>query len=267
MKREAQVTETRQAGRGGSRRQTSARLARLRGSRRTSFLGLPEIVALLVASALLASALAAYFLLLVPARSNLASLEAERARLQAQIRAATENRNEKFSAGETVSQILGSLDKFELEALAPRETGVMQLYQELNEKTRRSGLARAQFSFIHQDDAQVGASQPSQQRAAGNLAGSARRRQSVFPAVDISLTIEGTYANVRRFIRDLEQSRRFIVINAVQLEGVNEASAEGSARGSTVSLRLDMSAYFRRASASAQPHADGTTPAHATTSQ
>ena len=266
MRREAQATGKHDAGRGAqARREIGARLARFRGSRRTSFLGVPEVVALAAAGALLAFALAAYFLLLVPARLNLANLEAERARLQSQIRSATENRNQQQSTGETVSRILTSLEEFESEALAPRESSVMQLYEELNQKTRRNGLARAQFSFIHQDDTQTGATQQSQQRAAGNLAGTARRRQTVFPAVDISVNIEGTYPNVRRFVRDLERSTRFIVINGVQLEGVTESGADQSARGALVSLRLDMSAYFRRTGASAA--ADGTTAGNGTTSQ
>jgi Tfp pilus assembly protein PilO len=102
----------------------------------------------------------------------------------------------------------------------------------------------------------MGATQQSQQRVASNLAGSARRRQTVFPATDISLTIEGTYANLRRFIRDVESSPRFVVINGVQLEGLNETGGNNAAaHGASVSLRLDMSAYFRR---SANPSASST---------
>ncbi|MCA1815159.1 MAG: hypothetical protein LC746_01895, partial [Acidobacteria bacterium] len=92
-------------------------------------------------------------------------------------------------------------------------------------------------------------------------------------ATDISLTIEGTYANLRRFIRDVETSRRFIVINGVQLESLNETGTDAAAaRGALVSLRLDMTAYFRRnappssPAASSSSSADGTTAAAQTTS-
>ena len=76
-------------------------------------------------------------------------------------------------------------------------------------------------------------------------------RQSVFPGIDISLTVEGSYANIRRFIHDVETSRRFIVIDSVELESVADASSTRAAESSVgrnqlVSLRLDMSAYFRR---------------------
>lgn len=235
-----------QARRGAeARRQLQERLVRFRGQHRTGMFGVPEVIALVAACALLAVAFASYFLLLVPARINLGNLEAERAQLQTQIRTAAENRDTRQSAGDRVSSIVQSLEQFETSALAPREASINSLYEELTEKPRRNGLARAQFSFIHQDE-QTQRSQQQAQAAAGNLSGSARRRQNVFPSTDITLNIEGTYANARRFIRDVERSPRFVVINAVQLEGINESGAGGAARGALVTLRLDMSAYFRR---------------------
>ena len=245
-----------------ARRQLQERLARFRGQRRTGMLGVPEVVALVAACALLALAAASYFLLLVPARIRLANLEAERAQLQTQIRTATESRDTRVSTGDRVSEIVRSLEQFETGALDAREASINSLYEELTEKPRRNGLARAQFSFIHQDE-QAQRSQQQQQAAAGNLTGSARRRQTVFPSTDITLNIEGTYANARRFIRDVERSPRFVVINGIQLEGINEAGADAAARGALVTLRLDMSAYFRRA---AQP-AGGATAAPGGASQ
>ena len=253
MSREANTNGTQQRRGAEARRQLQERLARFRGQRRTGMVGLPEVVALAAACALLALAAASYFLLLVPARINLSNLEAERAQLQTQIRTAAENRNTRLSAGDRVSEIVSSLEQFETGALAPREASINSLYEELTEKPRRNGLARAQFSFIHQDE-QAQKSQQQQQAAAGNLTGSARRRQNVFPSTDITLNIEGTYANARRFIRDVERSPRFVVINGIQLEGINESGADAAARGALVTLRLDMSAYFRRGT-----QADGTT--------
>ena len=243
-----------------ARRQLQERLARFRGQHRTGMFGVPEVVALVAACALLAVAAASYFLLLVPARINLSNLEAERAQLQTQIRAAAETRSTRASAGDRVAEIVRSLEEFETGALAPREASITSLYQELTEKPRRSGLARAQFSFIHQEEQ---AQSPQQRAAAANLSGSARRHQMIFPSTDISLNIEGTYANARRFIRDVERSPRFVVINGIQLEGINETGGEAAQRGALVTLRLDMSAYFRRSS----QQADGATPAAGGASQ
>jgi len=247
MRREEQKPN---AGRGPkrgdqARQQLQERLARFRGARRTGMFGLPEVVALAAACLLLALAFAAYFLLLVPQRSTLVSLETERAQLQGQITAAKVNVDERVSTNDAVSNIVSSIRSFETTTLVAREVGVMPIYEELNDKTRRNGLVRAQFSYAYQDEAVAGAAGG---RTAANLAGSSQRRQLVFPAVDINLNIEGNYANVRRFIADMERSNRFVVINGVQLEGLNESGANPAARGTLVTLRLDMSAYFSRAS-------------------
>jgi hypothetical protein len=77
---------------------------------------------------------------------------------------------------------------------------------------------------------------------------------------------------VRRFIRDVERSKQFVVINEVELQramqnngpvSVDDGSAtpatpatppSGSGtRGSLVSLQLNMATYFQRGSAVEQP--------------
>lgn len=205
----------------------------------------PEIIALTAAGLLLLVAASAYFFLLVPERSRLAALENERAQLQAKLRASSEGVERNESTQASVDKIVTSLSEFETTALASRDPQTTTaVIGELNEKTRRNNLARAQFSFSHLDEFVPGQT-PAQQAAA--RAANASKRETVFPAIDISLTIEGTYANLRRFIRDIEQSRRFIVINGIQLENVSETG--DSARAALVSLRLDMSAHFRRSGA------------------
>src|SRR4026209_2049866 len=78
--------------------------------------------------------------------------------------------------------------------------------------------------------------------------------QSVFPGIAGSVTVEGSYQNLRHFLRDLEASRQFLIVNAVELETATQSSAapagEGTApagqRTGIVSLRLDLATYFQR---------------------
>ena len=102
---------------------------------------------------------------------------------------------------------------------------------------------------------------PGQASVPANRMGTAKW-QSLFPGIGVSVTVEGQYANLRRFIRDLEASSQFIVINAVELEkatNTDEAAAAmlagppggqappaAATRGTLVSLRVDLAAYFRR---------------------
>src|SRR5262249_44349074 len=102
--------------------------------------------------------------------------------------------------------------------------------------------------------------------------------QSIYPGIAVSVTVEGWYPNIRHFIRDIEMSRQFLIINAVELEGVKQSSATqeplsaapptqpkttknpkgttssetpavpeiSGGRGGLVSLRLDLATYFQR---------------------
>jgi len=103
--------------------------------------------------------------------------------------------------------------------------------------------------------------------------------QSVYPGIAVSVTVEGPYQNVRHFVRDIETSRQFLVINEVELESVNQSGAPAvpladethtpartsrpalsavsrvttnpvappaaGTRATLVSLRVDMATYFR----------------------
>jgi Tfp pilus assembly protein PilO len=245
--------------------QIRARLAGRRAAQPTSTIRLPEIIALASAILLLLGAACAYFLILVPERSRLVALENERAQLQAKLRASSEGVERNESTQASVGKIVTSLNEFESVVLVAREPQTTTaVIEELNEKTRRHSLARAQFSFSHLDEFVPGQTNSQGSNARGNTggaAGNASKRESVFPTIDISLTIEGQYGNLRRFIRDIEQSRRFIVINGIQLEGVSDTGT--AARAALVSLRLDMSAHFRRSGAAV----NGTTSVPAAVSQ
>ena len=240
-----------------------ARLREARSTRPAGAIRLPEIIALTVAALLLAVAACAYFFLLVPERSRLVALENERAQLQAKLRASSEGVERNESTEASVDKIVTSLNDFETTVLAARDPQTTTaVIEELNDKTRRHNLARAQFSFSHLDEFVPG--QINSQRSSGRGgAGNVSKRESVFPAIDISLTIEGPYGNLRRFIRDIEQSRRFIVINGIQLEGVSDTG--NAARAALVSLRLDMSTHFRRSGGASA--SNGATSVPAATSQ
>jgi hypothetical protein len=94
----------------------------------------------------------------------------------------------------------------------------------LNVLVRRNNLRSAKFTFTPLDA--TTATEESQPRAtpapAQKLAG--RIAQNVFPGIGISLTVEGSYANLRHFIRDVEASRQFVVINSTELEDVTESN-------------------------------------------
>src|SRR5262249_59708584 len=96
--------------------------------------------------------------------------------------------------------------------------------------------------------------------------------QTIYPGIAVSVTVEGPYQNIRSFIRNIETSHQFLIINAIELERVTQSnlSQDQSAtspptplRGNRpnvpapvgqpvhgnsglVSLRMDLATYFQR---------------------
>jgi Tfp pilus assembly protein PilO len=123
----------------------------------------------------------------------------------------------------------------------------MNLYEELNQLIRKNGLrntAGPSYTIL----------EPAGSKSNGTRSASTKW-QSVYPGIAISLTVEGAYQNLRRFIHDIEASRQFLIINEIELERATEnSSAAVSEAGATprslVNLRLQMATYFQRSESS-----------------
>jgi hypothetical protein len=253
-----------------ARQQIRVRFDQLKRSRQLSMIGGAELIGLTIAVLLALLTIFLYFYLFLPARSRLNSAQLERDRLQGQWRASEDSFKEVSTAKETVDRINASLNDFESNWLIAPTGGRMSLYTELNDLIRSNGLRNTSgptYSALEP----LG-TRPQIQATAG--AQSNAKWQSVYPGIAVTVTVEGPYQNVRHFVRNLETSRQFLVINAVELEGVTQntgqmavgadirmpplrtgrapvvapgiATPAAGQRGAMVSLRLDMSTYFQR---------------------
>ncbi|HVG39218.1 MAG TPA: hypothetical protein VM870_08020, partial [Pyrinomonadaceae bacterium] len=92
--------------------------------------------------------------------------------------------------------------------------------------------------------------------------------QVIFPGTDISFSVEGPYANLRSFVRDVEASKQFITIKSVEFKsGAGERRApsvveEPDARPAPVAqnpvtLHLKLGAYFQRGQSLLSPTPEG----------
>ncbi|MBA3439814.1 MAG: hypothetical protein H0T92_08095, partial [Pyrinomonadaceae bacterium] len=188
------------------------RLGVLRQSRRGRMFDAPEMLAMAASFALLGVAILAYFSLLAPARARLDNQQRELQQVQKRLRNSTAANA--GGAQVTAADIINSVQNFEADHLTLQSEGRTAVIRELNELIRRNGLRpTAVMSFTPLDPLQL-SSASAGMRATGNT------KQSVFPGTGIGLTVEGQYPNLRRFIRDIEVGRQFVVINGVELEGV-----------------------------------------------
>jgi Tfp pilus assembly protein PilO len=219
-----------------------SRFSNVRVSRRSGVFGVAEIIGLAGALLILVLVVVAYLYFLVPARSRRAALELERARLQSQLRNSQELLVRGRSTDTIVHGITQSLDAFETAVLVDANRGRMGLYDNLNSLIRKNGLRNTSGpSYTPLEP--IGSKASPGSRAANT------KWQSIYPGIAISVTVEGPYQNLRRFVRDLETSKQFVVINTVELERATEsggASETGGAGSSLVSLRLEMTTYFQR---------------------
>lgn len=224
-----------------------ARVRRVRFGARGSMLGVTEVIALAGSAVILLVVVISYVYFLVPSRSKLTSLQLERSRLQTQLHNSQEVVQGGQTTQESVVAIAQSLDDFENQRLINSAKGRMELYDVMNELIRKNGL-RNTSGPTYTPLESIGT-----KNAAGATKSTSTKWQSAYPGISINLTVEGQYQNLRRFIRDIESNKQFIIINGVELERATETRAAAAAEESAaklsaapVSLRLDLATYFQR---------------------
>jgi Tfp pilus assembly protein PilO len=228
-------------------------LAKLRTAPGLSLIGLPELIGLAGAALIAILTIFAYFYFYLPAQSRLTSLQLERDRLQAFLRTSQSNLQQNTTVREQVDKITGSMSDFETNWLANASSGRMSLYATLNDLIKSNGLRNtAGPSYTPLEP--IGSKTQVQPTTSAEKQSNAKW-QTIYPGIAVSVTVEGPYQRVRRFVREIESSRQFLIINEVELESVTqsgvvtELAPPGGATGgraTLVSLRLEMATYFHR---------------------
>jgi len=221
------------------------RLTNLIDSRRGKMFGITEIIALTLSCFVLFLVLLSYLYFLVPARARRATVEADQVRLQQNLAKLRSIVDVAQTTQQRADAISTSLDKFETVSLVRPDEGRMALYGELNQLITKHGLRNTSgpsYTALDPIGTKV---------TAGNSANT--KWQSVYPGVGVSVTIEGSYQNLRHFIQDLERTKQFVIINEVELQRAENSSqiagatdSESGTRESLVSLQLNMTMYFQR---------------------
>lgn len=239
--------------------QYKQRLTTFRDSRRGKMFGIAEVAALAGSCFVLLLVLVSYLYFLVPARSRVHSLNEDKTRLHSNLQTLGGVVDKEKNTKDQVDQIAASLTGFESTYLPRADQGRLELYDELNELIVKNGLRNTSGPTYTPLD-------PSGTKSVGGKS-TTTKWQSFYPGIVVLVTVEGQYQDIRRFIRDLERSQQFVVINQVELQRANENSAPVSAdggeaaaasggsgsRGSLISLQLNLATYFQRENAVSNP--------------
>src|SRR6266480_2934559 len=205
------------------RRQIRVRFDQLKRSSSLRVIGAPELIGLSGAALLALLTVFAYLYFLAPAHSRRDLLQLERDRLQGQVRASQLNIIEGKTAREAIDRISASLNDFEGNWLAAPGSGRLSPYAELNELIRSNRL-RNTSGPSYTTLAPLGTKGQVQPTVSAEQQSNAKW-QSIYPGISVSVTVEGPYQSVRHFVRDIEMSRQFLIINAVELERVTQSGA------------------------------------------
>ena len=236
------------AQRPASRERITARLQSLNFTREQRVVGPAEVVGLAGSALIFLLVVISYLYFLMPAKARLNALQAERSLLQSRVRSSQEEVHLGESTEAAAQRITQSLEEFESKNLPAASRGRLSLYDSLSSLIHKNGLRNTSGPTYTALEA-AGSKEGAEGTRSANT-----KWQSVYPGLAISLTVEGQYPSLRRFIQDLEANKQFVIINSVELERATESNsspvAEAAPAGGTaaalVSLRLEMTTYFQR---------------------
>lgn len=255
--------------------------------------GTTELVTVGVALLAILTTILVFVLLVMPAQRELSNSRAERDELDKKLTEANSRYGNITTTKERVAQLITSVDAFETGYLSSETNGKAALAQQINGLINAYGLTNTSgpdYAALEINDASRNNQQNEAERGRSKFI-------SIYPGQYITMTLDGSYQNLRRFIREIETNRnQFVIISAIELEpsennkpendltkpqqvsinnqptGANPAGISpntdqqpgfspvnpqqsqptaakvdrGKTRGETVTLRLELAAYYRR---------------------
>ena len=259
--------------------------------------GTTELVTVGVSMLAILTTILVFTFLVLPAQRELNNNRVRRDELDKELTTAKSRYGNITSTQDQVNRILTSVSDFEAFNLAPETSGKAALAQQINGLINAYGLTNTSgpdYATLEINDGSRNNQQTDAERGRSKFI-------SIYPGQYITMTLDGSYQNLRRFIREIETSRnQFVIISAIELEpsenneeqnditkpqqasvnnqqpGVSQSGQfqnfpnvttfqqpnpqmnpqqsqqqnapkdRGKTRGETVTLRLELAAYYRR---------------------
>lgn len=154
-----------------------------------------------------------YVFFVVPSNREIESNRTRLDRLEKELVSAREKYGNMSNVETQVAKLLTSVNDFEAQYLPVPTNGRTALYQRINGLIASYGLVNS----TGPDYAPLEILDDGKEKEGEERGGKSKYR-SFFPGTYVSMTVEGPYTNLRRFIRDIETGSEFVVISAVELE-------------------------------------------------
>lgn len=163
-----------------------------------------------------------YMFFVTPERVKLSNRMAERDRIEKELATSNEKFKGFTTTEEQVSRLVQSVDDFESNHLPVAGNGRTALYQRLN-------TLIASYDLVNTSGPDYAPLEINQRQGQTENERGRAKYQSLFPGVYVSMTVEGSYQSLRRFLRDIETSQQFIIVSAVELEPSENAERQTDA--------------------------------------
>ncbi len=230
--------------------------------------GIPEIAVVSIGGLALLLVILFYAFVVVPAQRELDSNTAKRNQLENALKLAQERYGTITSTKEKVAELVRSADDFETRFLRGENDSKVALYQRINGLIGALGLTNTSGPDYTPLEVVGDNRTKTEDQSTGRS-----KHVSIFPGVYVTMTVDGTYQNLRRLVREIEAGGEFVVISSVEIEpsdskerkSPQELAAQpnpetnqsqpvdkGKTYGETVTLRIELASYYRRPGFSAQ---------------
>jgi len=171
-----------------------------------------EIGAMAAGALAIVTVLVVYFFFVIPSNRQLETNRSEADRLDAELLSANSKYGDITNTQTQVDKLLGSVDDFQMRYLPVASVGQNTLYQRLNGLISSYDLVNTSGP----DYAALDAADTNNEKPNDEERGRSKFR-SLFPGVYVTMTVEGSYQNLRRFIRDIETGQEFVIISSIEL--------------------------------------------------
>lgn len=185
--------------------------------------GKAEIATVSMALLAILTSVLLFVFLVLPEQKKLEENRAERDTLERELMTAKGKYGDITDTETQVAKLTTSVNDFETRFLRPASTGKLELYQRLNGLISAYGLVNTSgpnYEPLEITDAQSLVQKTDESGRA--------KFQSLFPGDYISVTVEGSYQNLRRFIREIETSNQFMMVTTVEFEPAEANNNDGS---------------------------------------
>jgi hypothetical protein len=188
-----------------------------------------------------------YFLYLAPVQDQLARVEDEAAK-QIRVLSTPGPTPSGASQKQQIQLAKNSVDEFEAGYLKSMAQGRIELIDEINQLAKTDNLRLGSGIDMQTTTGSLAA-------GATELPGSKKKKGAdaldVFPRVQFHFVVRGEYRDLRKFIRDLEGSKQYVIVESVNLSSGDQKQAGRSSKApqqiaspTSLSLSVVMNAYF-----------------------